>query len=276
MHYVYGFPLEAPEPACVDILNGKYASLGYAPLVVNKPPGETFGYSGGGFIALQYLLETLSGTDIDTLSRPYLDRFEMSDFTFNLKNQAGREYAVGYFDDGTEVPGTRLMFPPLAAGGLGSAHSLATFWKHLVHAYNTPGCKTPLSHTTARLMLAESHNKGSVKFMNAEMGLGVFVMRCGPNRVACHQAANEGFRGVFLVCFEGPDAGKGFVVLTNGDNKSVITISEVLQQLLRRCGWQGLNLDALKDREGFSWAGIPQEQIVNIAFKEIVFGAFSA
>ena len=49
--------------------------------------------------------------------------------------------------------------------------------------------------------------------MGAEMGLGVFVATMGENRVACHQAANDGFRGLYLMCMRGPDRGKGLVVL---------------------------------------------------------------
>eukprot|EP00968_Pinguiococcus_pyrenoidosus_P012557 scaffold1102_cov256-Pinguiococcus_pyrenoidosus.AAC.52 len=62
--------------------------------------------------------------------------------------------------------------------------------------------------------------------------MGVFVAEAGPNRVAVHQAANEGtvatesrrwidrasticsFRGIYMVCFDGPDAGKGYVVIS--------------------------------------------------------------
>ena len=45
------------------------------------------------------------------------------------------------------------------------------------------------------------------------MGLGVFVARAGENRVMLHQAANDGYRGVYMVCFDGPDRGKGIVVV---------------------------------------------------------------
>ena len=40
-----------------------------------------------------------------------------------------------------------------------------------------------------------------------------------------HQAANDGFRGLFLVCFDGPSAAngpRGLVVLSNGDNNAML------------------------------------------------------
>eukprot|EP00122_Pirum_gemmata_P002132 Pgem_evm1s1930 len=123
-------------------------------------------------------------------------------------------------------------------------------------------------------MLDNSHDKGSGTFMNATMGLGVFVLKAGSNRIACHQAANDGFRGVYLVCFDGPDAGKGVVAMSNGDNKSVLVICKALQIFLLEAQWHGVNLDYLKNNLSFNWEGIPQEQIVNLAYKNLVFDAF--
>ena len=93
--------------------------------------------------------------------------------------------------------------------------------------------------------------------------------------MALHQAANEGFRGVYLVCFEGPDAGKGMVVLSNGDNTSALLNAEVLRLLLKRWHWQGVDTAALAQDTGFAFQGIPQEQIVNLAYKALVFDAFT-
>ena len=46
-----------------------------------------------------------------------------------------------------------------------------------------------------------------------------------PDRWMLHQAANDGFRGLFLVCFDGPSAAngpRGLVVLSNGDNDAML------------------------------------------------------
>ena len=47
-----------------------------------------------------------------------------------------------------------------------------------------------------------------------------------------HQAANDGVRGLYALCFEGPDRGKGFVVLSNGDNPAVLFQCELARFLL--------------------------------------------
>jgi len=49
-----------------------------------------------------------------------------------------------------------------------------------------------------------------------------------PNRWMLHQAANDGFRGVLLMCFDGPDADngpRGLVVLANGDNQAMLLVA---------------------------------------------------
>ena len=58
-------------------------------------------------------------------------------------------------------------------------------------------------------MLDGAVDLGAVDFMRASIGLGVFVARAGANRLMLHQAANDGFRGVYVVCFDGPDAADG-------------------------------------------------------------------
>ena len=65
--------------------------------------------------------------------------------------------------------------------------------------------------------------------MTGKMGLGVFIIEAaGGDRIACHQAANNGFRGIYFVCFHGPDKGKGIIALTNSDDMSVLLICKTM------------------------------------------------
>eukprot|EP00301_Raphidiophrys_heterophryoidea_P007996 c1301_g1_i1.p1 GENE.c1301_g1_i1~~c1301_g1_i1.p1 ORF type:complete len:402 (-),score=62.55 c1301_g1_i1:86-1255(-) len=273
LHYCNGIPTEHGMPSSEDLLSGKCLNFGYPKLTLTKQPGTIFNYSGGGFILLQHLLEIITGSDVETLSRPFLDRNDMRGFSFT-QTIPGAHWAIGHRDNEEEIKSV-LAFPAFAAGAWGTPRALANFWRNMIHAYNTPGSEAPIRHTTARQMLEKTTDNGSLAFMGAEMGLGVFVMKAGPNRVACHQAANDGFRGVYLICFEGPDAGKGFVVSTNGDNKSVLIVAQTLQYLLRNSDWQGVDPNKLSEHS-FDWTGIPQEQIVNLAYKRLVFSAFCA
>ena len=42
----------------------------------------------------------------------------------------------------------------------------------------------------------------------------------------------SGFRGVYMFCFSGPDEGKGFVILSSGDNPAVLFQCELARKLL--------------------------------------------
>ena len=73
--------------------------------------------------------------------------------------------------------------------------------------------------------------------MRSRMGLGMFTFDvpssepARPNRWMLHQAANDGFRGVLLMCFDGPDADsgpRGLVVLANGDLVHLVRLPDGL------------------------------------------------
>ena len=60
MHYVNGVPHNETFPPVLSLISGtaeRPAPYRYAPLLVAKRPGTRFGYSGGGFLVLQHLLE---------------------------------------------------------------------------------------------------------------------------------------------------------------------------------------------------------------------------
>ena len=75
MHYVYGIPREHEFPPVLALISGsteRPAPYGYATLEVRKRPGTEFGYSGGGFLVLQHLLEIREGTPIAELFASHL------------------------------------------------------------------------------------------------------------------------------------------------------------------------------------------------------------
>eukprot|EP00605_Chrysophyceae_sp_TOSAG23-4_P000133 GSChrysophyteH1.ASY1.ANO1.152.1 assembled CDS len=240
MHYVFGLPLSHGMPPIKDFLNGSLEhSFGYAPLYLEKKPGSSFKYSGGGFITMQ-------------------------------------DEEVAPHDGG------RLAFPALAAGGLCTPQSLLRMLAHLAQAFRAyeegdRNYKGPISPETAYFMLGEDNlqDLGSIAFMRSRVGHGVFVATAGRNRLMMHQAANEGFRGVYFVCFSGPDRGKGFVVLCNGDNPAVMAQSEASRYLLAgssgSLNFQGVDFSTVNT---FNMTGLKQEEIVNLGLKELVLAGF--
>ncbi len=283
MHYVFGVPLSDEFPSAEALLNGSQEkTYGYAPLYVERKPGAEFKYSGGGFIVLQHLLECREGKPIASIVQPFLEKCGIADeFTFGLVLGDDAKVAYGHLTRTSEVApedGGRLSFPPLAAGGLCTSRALATFLSHLAKAYeaNPDVQDQPISRNTAHLMLGPKAlvNLGAYDFMRSKAGPGVFVAEAGPNRIMLHQAANEGFRGVYMLCFSGPDRGRGFVLLCNGDNPAVYFQCEAAKLLLGR---EALNIDGIDfSRErSFDMKGLKQEQIVNLGLKELVLACFT-
>lgn len=295
MHYVNGVPLTKPFPPVLDLISGteaKPAPYGYASLEMVKQPGTAFHYSGGGFLVMQHLLETREGKPIADIMAPWLDGFGTTvslDLSF-AHHLPGKHYANGYRDDGSLVESGRLSFPPLAAGALGTSAALADWLRQLSLAYLRPeGCGA-ISQAAAQAMLNPGPDLGSEAFMRARMGLGMFVFEvassdpaAGPNKWMLHQAANDGFRGLLLVCFDGPDAARGprgVVVLCNGDNQGMLLNAAITRELLQsqlafQPPLQGLDWSAVPSMEdGFSMEGMKQEEIVNLGIKDLVLNAF--
>lgn len=264
LHYVKGFP-EGKLPPVSELLAGGH---GYDAVEVLNEPGTKFHYSGGGFLVLEHLIESLEGGPIEGLIRDYLAKQGIVDLTFE---KDARACAIGYFDSGEEVPGGRLIFPGFAAGAFGTARDMATYLGHLSDAFHSLEGAPGISHDTAVQMLHGS-DRGCFAFMGAFMGLGVFVAEAGANRIALHQGANEGFRAIYAHCFAGPDQGKGFVVFANGDNRSVLFVAELAQQIFCTLGVSGI--DYAKFAHDFDFTKLPQEQVVNLGYKKLVFDAF--
>lgn len=263
MHYVDGYPMEQERPDVFDILLG---SLGNDPILVHKKPGTEFHYSGGGFLLLQHLLEAIFSMPIADIMRPFLDDLGMQNFSF--RERGDKHYAVGYRDDGSlAASGGRLLFPELAAGGEGTTGAMANFLLHLVNAYHSLDGSGPLSHDTAIQMLFVGRDLGSLDFMGAKMGLGVFLGEAGPNRIAVHQAANDGFRGLYLVCYKGPDMGKGFVIASNGDHRATSLNCDIARCLMQEREWRGTDFKSIKP---LNIDQLKQEEVVNIGIKEML------
>lgn len=269
MHYVKGFPVDHPMPSIRNLAE-QPVTLGYDALDVRYVPGTEFHYSGGGFIVLEYLVEVLSGKNIRALTRDFFERMGTSQLTFDQTTLAQHRYAEGFLDDGSQVPGGRLMFPAFAAGAMGTACAVQKFLSHLEHAYHDLAGSGGISHDTAMQML-KGRDLGCRDFMGTDIGLGVFIAEAGDNRIAIHQGSNEGFRALYLHTFDGPDRGKGFVILCNGDNRGVLFVAEVAQLLLKTLAVTGVDTTAFHKK--FDGSKYDQEQIVNRGYKELVFSA---
>jgi malate synthase len=273
LHYVSGCKEQVPPPGELLFGSGR-PDLGYPPVQLSGKPGSTFAYSGAGFIMLQYVLEVHSGKDIEALMQLFLERCGVSgalQFTW----PAGG--ARGYAEDGS-TPFQQLLFPPLAAGGFGTATAVAKVLDRLTAAYVDIGGSGPISHDTAIHMLfphniTGDHHAACLKFMSARLGMGTFVAVAGRNRIAVHQAANDGFRGVYVACYAGPDAGHAMVLLNNGNDNGALLNAELLATLLQEEGWSGMQWDKVTLPSAID-NSISQANRVNFILRDAVFNAF--
>jgi len=269
VHYVNGFPIEEKMPRVAEILEHP-DTYSYEPIEVIADPGTKFHYSGGGFLLLEYLIELHSKLPVEKLLTSYLDELNLSDISFEPLKRI-EEITPGADDHGDLIPGNWLQFPRFAAGAVASSVAVAQYLALLTRAYNCLD-EGGIGHDFAVKML-NAVDKGSVEFMGARIGLGVFVAECGQNRFAIHQGANDGYRALYLQCFSGPDRGKGFVVLLSGENNGVLVVAEIAQILLEALEFEGINYSKFK--RNFDPTSLKKEEIVNIGYKELVFDAFS-
>ena len=296
MHYVNGIPLSEAMPSTADLLQGN-AKYNYPKLAVVAAPGTEFHYSGGGFLLLQHIIETAESKPVSQVLLPFLQRLgvaeELSfaescdDKSDDMDTPNGTEKvtAIGYREDGKPVKDGRLKFPAFAAGALATPRAVLRFLQALAEAYEKPSVSATSAAPSANSSAVISHDiavemvhasdKGCMDFMGCRMGVGVFVVEAGPNRFLVHQGANDGFRAIFLYCFDGPAKHKGVVVCANGDNNAMLFIAKAMRELMPTLDVEGVNLEKLRQNMDVNLAGVPQEEIVNMGYKALLFEAFA-
>ena len=270
LHYVNGAAGDRKLPDIEELLGGS-KEIGLDAVAVISKPGSEFHYSGGGFIVLEYLIEAVSRESIVDLTRPFLTKLGLFDISFDQYDQPDVEVADAVTADGELVAGGRKHFPAFAAGALGTPRAMQEFLTNLSDAFEVLHPRQSISHDTGVQMLS-SVEKGSLEFMKARMGLGIFVLEAGNNKIALHQGANDGFRCLFLHCFAGPDRGKGFTILSNGELNAVQFIADVAKLLLKNLNFSGIDFEKFSD--SFQTISLKQEEIVNRGYKELIFSAF--
>jgi CubicO group peptidase (beta-lactamase class C family) len=178
MHYVFGIPIDTYIPSPKELLDGTQEKKHkYSYLYLERAPGQSFSYSGGGFVVLQYLIEEIEGTTIDNVTRSFLDRVGLKDFTFSqLNGPLHAMYVTGHITREKEV-NPALVFPPFAAGGLCTPTALATFLRNLGRAYHDPQGYGGIQHATARLMLGDETllDLGALDFMGAKVKVNIII-----------------------------------------------------------------------------------------------------
>lgn len=232
---VHGFPgyaAGAPIPTLVQILSGTPPANTPA-VVVDKTPGESYRYSGGGMTVMQLLVEEVTGEGFaSVITREVLEPAGMIRSHFRHPVDEANAARAHAGPNSVPVIGHSHSYPELAAAGL---------WT------------TPTDLTKIGMKVVEALQGQAPDFLSREMarqmltpiddyGLGFGVIEAEDGLVFLHNGGNHGFRARWFTYADG----RGSVaVMTNADNSSPL-IREITSAIAESYGW---SFDAATERE---------------------------
>ena len=226
---VHGFPgyaVDKPVPSVVQVLNG--AKPANTPAIrVNKIPGGTFRYSGGGYTVAQLMMSDVSGKPFPALMKELvLQPLGMSKSTYEnpLPSNLLKHAAAGYLPNKSPVRGKRHTYPEMAAAGLWTtAEDLAQFAIEVQKALVGDG-----------KVLSQSIAEKMVEPVDGSVGLGLFVDKRVNEPYFSHGGWDEGFCTQLTAH---RDKGYGVVVMINSNHPRFI--NEVIRAVAAEYKWGG-------------------------------------
>jgi CubicO group peptidase (beta-lactamase class C family) len=194
------------------------------PLRVDGKPGTEFHYSGGGYLLLQKLLETLTRRSINSVLGTHsivAARLTSSTFVQSLPQFWANRKAGGLTEEGEPVAGGSHIYPEKTAAGL---WTLPTDMARFLAALQTN--KLLPRELTERML---SPAPGT----NGRAGLGVFLIQRGKSRYFTHSGGNTGFSASYVASRARPE---GVVVMANAENADPL-IEEIVRAVAKVYGW---------------------------------------
>lgn len=229
VHGFGGFPPGVPKPSVLDTLLGRPPALTPA-VVVDKMPGGSIRYSGGGYMVLQLVLQELTGRPFAQLAHEQIFGplgMQSTSFADPLPEALMARAASGHGTDGKMLPHRWTSCPQAAAGGIyTSAPDYARFLGACRDAYI--GRKNPLMSQATACLMIDTRSDG-------DFALGWRVLGQGASLRIAHGGSNEGFQ-CETTCYL--ESGKGAVVLTNAVSGALF-YWEVLNTVADVCQWPG-------------------------------------
>ena len=204
-------------------------------------PGLRFQYSGGGTIISQLMITDVTGQRYETFMRDsVLKPLGMVHSYFSAAPPAGdqlKKIARGYTKEGAEVKATFHVYPEQAPLGLWTTPSdLCRYMIELQKAYQGSSSKV-LNREMAGLHLTP--------YIDKSVAMGVFTDERKGVKYFFHDAANEGYRGLYYGTVEGGD---GVAICVNSDDGTIIL--ELLNSVASVYNWGGfdkpLSIDPVK------------------------------
>ncbi len=223
-----GYVAGAAIPTLTQILDGA-APANTPPIRIVQPPGSTWAYSGGGYLALQQVLQDVTGQEFPRLMDSLvLTPLGMQHSTFQQPLPANLEarVAVGHGVGGEALPSQWYVYPELAAAGLWTtASDLSRF---------ALGVRSAANRSPKALLSTQ----GAAALTTPQFGsfsLGLLVRRNGEHVWFTHNGGNEGYRALMYAYLT---TAEGAVVMTNSDAGMALA-SEIINSIALEYGWPG-------------------------------------
>jgi CubicO group peptidase (beta-lactamase class C family) len=222
-----GYAKDEPVPTILDVLDGRPPSNSDS-IRVDKMPGESFRYSGGGTTILQLLVEDVTGRGLPDLADEFVFAplgMEHSSFEKPLPADLEARTSKGHLTDGTVITGYTFLQGGSSCCGLWTTPAdLARFGIELSRAYRGESDRI-ISQRSASLMVSPT-SAGNV-------GLGMFIEQKEGEIYFQHGGGNVGFKCQLIMHREG---GYGAAIMTNGDRGSRLC-QEILLAIANEYGW---------------------------------------
>ncbi len=223
VHGFLGYSPGLKVPTLVQLLEGKKPANSPA-ILVDKVPGGSMRYSGGGYCVMQQMM-----IDIEKKSFPEIMQAQVlapigmtkSTFAQPLPAEKLKLAATGYVPDGSMTKGERHTYPEMAAAGLWT--NAAELAKFVIDLQQT------LKGNSEKVLTRAMAKKMVTPVEGDFIGLGVFLRdgRFG------HGGWNEGFSSEMTGHMED---GYGVVVMINANQPDFI--NEVIDAVSRVYNWE--------------------------------------
>ena len=228
LHGFFGYKQGKKLPTVDQILTGEKPA-NHSKLKMERKPGTTEQYSGGGYVLAQKIITDVCKLDFcDLMDDLVLTPLSMSNSTFSqaLAKEKIHQVAFGYNYFNLQLKGGFKIMPELSAAGLWTTPSdLAQFGIEMMKALK--GKSAFLEQKAAELMVKKAAK-------NLHYGIGFRVITSKKGLVFGHSGFNIGYKANMCFC---PDDGSGIVIMLNSDIGWRIP-DEVTNAFMETFAWQ--------------------------------------
>lgn len=227
---VHGFPgyaADEPVPTVQQVLDGT-PPANTPPVRVDKLPGESWRYSGGGYTVMQLAMTDVAGKDFVTLTDELVLKpagMARSSYLNPLPANNLANAATGHKRTGKAIAGLRHTYPEMAAAGL---------WTTPSDLARMGLAVTAAARGDAGAILGPDMTQQMLTLQKNDYGLGFALEDDGDGQVFSHGGSDEGFEALFFAYTDGHG---GAAIMTNGQRGGMLA-SEIAASLGATYGWK--------------------------------------